>query len=479
MSPPAEGTPVNAPGRIPSPGAMVTLAAAALLSACMSLAPEYQRPAAPVAQTFPGDTSGSGRSAPDVEWRAFFADERAKRLIALALQHNRDLRVAALAIEQARAQLQVRRADTWPTLNAIASGQRQPDTSGNQTSLYTVGLGVTAWELDFFGRVRSLSDVALSQFYASEEGRKAAQISLIAAVASTQLAVQADDELIEATRRTLATREDSLKLTKLKFDNGAASELDLRQAESLLEAANVALAQQQRQRALDENALVLLIGQPLPADLPAALPLAEQRLLAQLPAGLPSELLDRRPDLRQAERQLIAANANIGAARAAFWPRITLTGSVGTASSELSGLFKSGSLAWTFMPQLVLPIFDAGRNQANLQISQVNRDIALAQYERAIQTAFREVADALAGRATLGEQLRAQQAQAQAEEVRSRLADLRYRNGAASYLDVLDAQRSLFAARQAVVQVQLQQAQNLVTLYKVLGGGWTDPAAPR
>lgn len=456
---------------------IAALGAATLLSACMSLAPEYQRPVAPVAPVFPNEPVGSGPAAPDIDWQAFYTDERSRRLIQLALQHNRDLRVAALTIEHARAQLQVRRADALPTLNAIAAGSREPGSNGDQTSVYTIGLGVTAWELDFFGRIRSLSDVALAQFYATEEARKATQIALIAAVVNAQLALQADDELIDATRRTLATREDSLKLTKLKFDNGAASELELRQAESLLEGANVALAQQRRQRALDENALVMLIGQPLPSDLPPARPLAEQGLLGTLPAGLPSELLDRRPDVRQAERQLIGANANIGAARAAFWPRITLTGTVGIASTELSKLFSNGSSAWTFGPQLVLPIFDAGRNQANLQVAQVNRDIAVAQYEKAIQTAFREVADALAGRATLGEQLRAQQAQADAEEVRSRLAELRYRNGAASYLDVLDAQRSLFAARQAVVQVQLQQAQNLVTLYKVLGGGWTDPSA--
>ena len=232
----------------------------------------------------------------------------------------------------------------------IAAGSREPGANGSQSSLYTVGLGVTAWELDFFGRVRSLSDAALSQFYATEEARKAAQISLIAAVANAQLAVQADDELIASTRRTLATREDSLKLTKLKFDNGAASELDLRQAESLLEGANATLAQQRRQRALDENALVLLIGQSLPADLPPAVPLAEQRLLATLPAGLPSDLLDRRPDVRQAEQQLIAANANIGAARAAFLPRITLTGTVGIVSTELSSLFSDGTSAGPSRP---------------------------------------------------------------------------------------------------------------------------------
>jgi multidrug efflux system outer membrane protein len=360
-------------------------------------------------------------------------------------------------------------------VGAAASRQPNPATGDTATS-YSAGFTLSTWELDFFGRLRSLDDVALSQFYATEEARNAAQVSLVAAVAAVHLAIQADDELLAVTRETLATRQDSLRLTQLKFDNGASSEFELRQAESLLEAARVTLAQTRRQRALDENALVLLIGQSVPTDLPSALPLAQQKLLADLPAGLPSELLDRRPDVRQAERQLMAANANIGAARAAFFPRITLTGSVGTASSELSGLFAGGSFATTLASQLLVPIFDAGRNQGNLQAAQAAREIALAQYERAVQSAFREVADALAGRATFGEQLRAQQAQATAESVRLRLADLRYRNGAASFLDLLDAQRSLFTARQAVVQVQLQQAQNLVTLYKVLGGGWTDPA---
>jgi multidrug efflux system outer membrane protein len=230
-----------------------------------------------------------------------------------------------------------------------------------------------------------------------------------------------------------------------------------------------------RQRALDENALVLLIGQPLPADLPPPLSIGEQRLAADLPAGLPSEVLTRRPDVRQAEQQLIAANANIGAARAAFFPRISLTGSVGSASSELDGLFKSGSKAWSVSGNLLQPIFDAGRNSANLDLAKTNREIAVAQYEKSIQNAFREVQDALAGRATLGEQARAQLAQANAEQTRFRLADLRYRNGAASFLDVLDAQRALFTAQQAVVQVQAAVVQNQVNLYKVLGGGWTEP----
>jgi len=456
--------------------APAALAAALLASGCMSLAPRYDRPAAPVAAAFPMDTSpaASQPAASEIGWQAFFRDERLQRLIGIALNHNRDLRIAAANIEQARAQYGVRRADAWPGVGVAAGASRQPSTGPDDgiTSVYTAGLAVTAWELDFFGRIRSLSDAALAQALATEEARKATQMSVVAAVAATDLALRADDELLAVTRETLATREESMKLTKLKFDHGAASEIDFRQAQSLVESARVALAQQTRQRALDENALVLLLGQPAPPDLPRAAAMGNAPLVADLPAGMPSEVLTRRPDVRAAEQQLIAANANIGAARAAFFPRITLTGSVGSASSELSGLFKSGSLAWSFAPQVLLPIFDAGQNQGNLDAARAGREIAVAQYERAIQTAFREVADALAGRATFGDQVRAQRAQMEAESVRHRLADLRYRNGAASYLDVLDAQRALFAAQQALVQAQLQQAQNLVTLYKVLGGGW-------
>jgi len=458
---------------------LAAAAAAVVAAGCTSMAPKYERPAAPVPDRFAGDGAAvSGPVASDLDWQSFFGDERLKRLIGIALANNRDLRIAALNIEQARAQVDVRRADLWPTVGAGASLSRGPSTITNSiTSVYSVGLSVTGYELDFFGRIRSLSDVALAQYLATDEARKTAQISLISQVATTYMSLLADDQLLEVTKQTLATREESFKLTKLKFDNGAASELDFRQAESLLEGARVAFAQQTRQRALDENALVLLLGQQVPADLPAGLPLTDQHVVADLPAGVPSEVLARRPDVRSAEQQLIAANANIGAARAAFFPKITLTGSVGTASSQLSGLFKSGSAAWTFAPQLLMPIFDAGRNSANLASTKAGRDIAVAQYERAIQTAFREVSDALAGRATLGEQLRAQTAQTQAEEVRFKLADLRYRNGASSYLDVLDAQRALFTAQQALVQTQAQQVQNLVTVYKVLGGGWTAPPA--
>jgi outer membrane protein, multidrug efflux system len=315
---------------------------------------------------------------------------------------------------------------------------------------------------------------------ATEEARKTMQIGLVAAVANTYLSLLADDEQLRITRETLRTREESLRLTRLKFDQGVSSELDWRQAQSLLEAARVALAQLTRQRALDENTLALLVGQPMTADMlagwPTGLSLTGQALALELSAGLPSELLARRPDMRQAEQQLRAANANIGAARAAFFPRIALTTSIGTATSDLGRLFHSGTYGWSFAPQITLPLFDAGRNQANLDAARVGQQIAVAQYEKAIQTAFREVADVLAARATLGEQLRAQTAQAEAEESRLRLTELRYRAGAANYFEVLDAQRAAFATRQAVVQLQLQQTQSLVNLYKVLGGGWKDPA---
>lgn len=458
---------------------LLALSAALLMAGC-SMIPTYERPAAPVAASYPayGSTAQAvpldTTPAASVDWQDFFSDARLKRLIGQSLDNNRDLRVAVLNIEKTRAQYQIRRADQFPSVNGVVSGSRAPESS----SVYTVGLAVTAYELDFFGRVSSLKEAALNQYLATQEGRKTAQISLIASVANTYLAILADEELLELTRQTLLTREESMKLSKLRLDNGVASELDYRQAESLTEAARVAYAQQQRQRALDENALALLVGQPVGAELPTAanqfVPLAEAQPMAEVPAGLPSDLLTKRPDIRQAEQLLLSANANIGAARAAFFPRISLTVGAGSASSHLSGLLKNGSWGWTMAPQLLLPIFDAGRNQAGLDSSRAERDIALAQYEKAIQTGFREVADALATRATLADQMLSQQRQASAEAARFKLSDLRYRNGVASYLDLLDAQRSLFAAQQAVVQTRLAQLQSQVTLYKTLGGGWKD-----
>lgn len=480
-------------GPVRACGLMAALCAN-LLAACVTQVP-YERPPAPVAATFPNGVAASGsKTAVQIDWQDYFNDVRLKTLIDAALRNNRDLRLAALNIEQARAQAQIRRADLYPSVGIGLSGTRTPTGPGSASTLYSAGFSVTGWEADFFGRLASLKDSALAQYLASEESRQAAHISLVGAVANAYLNLLADEELLSLTRQTLLTREDSYRLTRLRFDNGASSEIDLRQAESLSEGARATLAQLQRQRALDENALVLLLGQPLPTgfDLPAAgsgssagagagvgalaQPLQPAPVMAELPAGLPSDLLANRPDIRAAEQQLLAAHANIGAARAAFFPRISLTGSLGLASSELSGLLQSGAFAFSAAAQALLPIFDAGRNQAGLEAAQASRDSAIAQYEKAIQVAFREVADALAGRATYGEQLRAQQAQADAEAVRLRLADLRYRNGVASYLDLLDAQRSLFAARQAVLLTRLAQLQNQVVLYKVLGGGWSQPA---
>lgn len=444
--------------------------AVAVLCGC-SFVPTHERPAAPVPARFPGQAAEASAGAALPAWESVVADARLRELIALAQQNNRDLRVAALNMEQVRAQYQIRRAEQLPTLNLAATGNRQPNSSGGINSTYTAGVAMASWELDFFGRVAALKDAALAQYLASEEARRAAQTSLVAAVASGWLSLQADEDLLTLTQRTLATREDALRLTKLRFDNGAASALDLRQAESLAAAARGTLAQLQRTRAQNLNALTLLVGQTPPATL---LPTAgtSSAALQAVPEGLPSDLLTRRADIRQAEQALMAANANIGAARAAFFPRISLTASVGTVSNELSSLFKDGSWGFSLAPQALLPIFDGGRNQANLDAARVGRDIAVAQYEKAIQTAFREVADALAGRATLGEQQAALQSQADAEAERLRLTELRYRGGVASSLEFLDAQRSLFATQQALTQVRLAQQQNQVALYKALGGGY-------
>lgn len=466
--------------------ALLPLAIATWLAGC-SFIPQYERPAAPVPEAFAlagSEAPAAAKAAADIDWKDYFTDPRLQRLIGIALGNNRDLRVAMLNVEQARAQFQIQRANQWPVVNAIASSTRQPKTSGDgYSNLYQAGLGISAWEMDFFGRIAALKEQALAQYLATAEARKSAQISLVAAVASGWLTLMADEELLDISRRTLDTREESVRLTRLRLEHGVSSELDSYQAESLAQAARATYAQQQRQRLLDENALALLLGQPLPDEIRASLPSARLTAAAPmqaLPAGLPSDLLERRPDIRQAEQLLIGANANIGAARAAFFPRISLTAQAGTVSNELSGLFKSGSWAFSLAPQLALPIFDAGRNQAGLESARAGREIAVAQYEKSIQTAFREVSDALAGQATLQQQADAQRAQVQADSKRLQLSDLRYRNGVASYLDLLDAQRSLFATEQALVLTQLQQLQNQVSLYKVLGGGWTDTsAAPR
>jgi multidrug efflux system outer membrane protein len=455
--------------------ALTTLVAS--LVACGAMAPDYQRPAAPVPAEFSADSKAvSGPKAADLPWQTFFADASLQKLIRIALDNNRDLRVALLNVEQTRALVDGRKADRWPTVNAGLGLTRGAVANGAVTTSISAGLLVTSYEVDLFDRLRSQTDAAFAQYLASSEASKAAQISLIGAVANSYFALQADSALLDLAQQTLATREDSARLIQLRFDKGASSQLDLSQAQSLLESARVSVAQSTRQRMLDVNALNLLLGQTAPAELISAS--AQTSVpLQELPVGLSSDVLLRRPDVVQAEQLLLAANANIGAARAAFFPKILLTANAGSVSSELENLFRDGTFGWSIAPQLLLPIFDAGRNQANLAVAKVSRDVAVAQYEKAIQSAFREVADALAGRATLGEQLKAQQAQTAAETQRSRLTELRYKNGASSYLEVLDAQRSLFASQQSVLQLQAQSQQNLATLYRVLGGGWTAETA--
>ena len=448
-------------------GSGVTAMVATLLAGCAFI-PTYQRPEAPVAAAFPQPGASTGTAATELPWTDFLPDARLRVLVDTALHNNRDLRVAVLNVEQTRALLGVQRADQWPSVGAGFNASRAPGVGGKEVSTYSLGLSVSAFELDLFGRVKSLSEAALARYLASDEGRRAAQVALIATVASADLALRADDELLAVTARTLASREEGLKLVRVKFDGGVAAEPELRATESLVAAARASLIALQRQRQQDLNALVLLLGQPLPATLPVV-PALAATAFADLPVGLTSEVLLQRPDVRQAEQLLIASNANIGAARAAFFPRITLTGSAGVASSQLSGLFDN--TAYTFTGQLLAPLFDAGRNEANLDATRIAREIAVAQYEKTVQTAFREVADALAGRATLVDQLAAQQAQADAEARRLELAELLYLGGVASQFDRLDAERSTLAARQAVVQLQLARLQNAVQLYRVLGGG--------
>ncbi|MBI5270874.1 MAG: efflux transporter outer membrane subunit [Burkholderiales bacterium] len=444
-------------------------AAVAGLGGCAAPTPPLTLPAAPVAPAFPNAATSpqSGlKAASATGWQEYFPDPSLREVIGQALANNRDLRVAVLNIEAARAVLGQRRADLWPTLNAGASAVRGTGSNGNVAGTYTAGLTVSAWELDLFGRVRAGSDAAAAQLAASEEGRRAAQVALVASVAQAWLALCADDELLEIARNTVKSREQSLQLTQLRYQHGTASELDLRQAQSLAASARAALAQFTRQRELDLNALTLLVGQPLAVT---PLPRIQSLVFAEVPTGLPSEVLLQRPDVRQAEQLLVAANANIGAARAAYWPRISLTGSLGTASTQLGDLFKDG--AWSFAAQLLMPIFDAGRTESLVRGATAQRDIALAQYERAIQAAFRDVADALAGRATLVDQLRALEVQRQAEAARLQLVQVRVDNGVGTTLELLDAERSLFAAAQAEVQTRLAEQQSRIAMYRALGGG--------
>ncbi|KND56682.1 RND efflux system, outer membrane lipoprotein CmeC [Candidatus Paraburkholderia kirkii] len=474
----------------------------AVFAAGCTFQPKYERPAAPVAQTFPeggvystqpdaSSTAGNGRSAnnqsaPDIGWRDFFADARLKEIVALALKNNRDLRVSVLNVQVAQAQYRITRAGLFPTLDAVASQSKQRTPKDlsffNQTisNTYSVGLNAS-WEIDFFGRVQSLKDQALAQYLSTAESRKAAEIALVSSVADQYLTMLAYDDQLVVTQNTLKTAQESYRITKLQYDNGTGSELDLRQSEGVVQQAEANLQSQARLRAQAENALVQLVGEPLPADLPPDMPLDTQNLLSDIPAGLPSDLLTRRPDIAAAEQSLLAANANIGAARAAFFPKVSLTGSFGTLSPTLGGLFKPGSAAWSFAPTIDLPIFEGGQNVANLDLANIEKRVEIANYEKAIQTAFREVADGLAARGTYDEQIKSLERFVKSQSRRLELSDLRYRNGVDSYLAVLTAQTDLYSAQQLLITAWLNRLTNLVDLYQFLGGGWIEHSgdAPR
>ncbi len=455
------------------------------LGGCATMAPEYSRPGAPVPGEWPIGPAykseageSTGMAAADISWQAFFENENMRKLITMALENNRDLRVAALNIEKSQAQYQIRRADLFPAINAnyIELDQRVPaaiSSSGEGSSVhqYTVGLGFSAYELDLFGRVQSLRDQALEQYLATEQARQSVQISLVAEVAGDYLTLAADRERLSLARDTLDSRKASYDLIKSRFDAGVATALALQQAQTTVDSARVDIARYITQIARDENALALVVGASIPEELMPADMQAALSYVKDLPAGIPSDVLFRRPDILQAENLLKASNANIGAARAAFFPRITLNTFVGSASDQLFSLFKPGYDTWTFAPRIEVPIFNAGANQANLKVAEVNRDIAVAQYEKAIQTAFREVADALAQQGTIDDQLAAQQSLTDATAESFFLSQARYDKGIDNYLTVLDSQRSLYSAQQTLITTRLSRMTNLVTLYKVLGGG--------
>lgn len=458
-----------------------TALAAALLTALTgcSLIPNYQQPAAPVAEQW--NTLSAQQSLTTLpNWREFFQDPALQSLIETALDNNRDLRIAALNVDAFRAQYRIQRSARFPSIDASggASRQRIPGTmnpNGDSTinSQYSASLGTTAWEIDLFGRLNSLREQALASYFASEQAQRSTQLSLIASVATAWLTLQADQESLQLVRETLITYEDSLRLVQSSYDAGVASSLELQQARTAANAARVSLAQFERQSVQSRNALNLLLGGTPPTNL--ATPVALRHFkFAELPVGLPADLLQRRPDILQAEFDLKAANANIGAARAAFFPSISLTATAGSLSPDLSGLFDSGSGSWLFKPSINIPIFNAGRLRANLDYSEIQKDINVARYEKSIQTAFQEVADGLIERTTYKQQLIAHDELVKSSTEYLNLADRRYREGIDNQLTLLDAQRQLFNAQQQRISTQFAQLASEIRLYKALGGGYTE-----
>ncbi|GAB2471031.1 multidrug efflux transporter outer membrane subunit OprJ [Comamonas humi] len=461
---------------------VAALAAVLALAGCASLAPVYERPQAPVPAEWSTPQAGAAAgasAAATLQWQAFVTDEVVRGRITQALAHNRDLRQALLDVEAARAQYGVQKADRLPGVDLQAAGSRQRlpgDLSGTGRpvvqSSYQAGLGLASFELDLFGRVRSLSEAALQEYLATEEAARSVRISLVAEVIQASLAHDGARQRVELTQRTLASREAALQLVQQRRQRGVDTALDEHEAEGLAEQARAELERARRDHLQAGNALALLLGQR-PAELER--PLDAAPLVQELAAGAPAELLEHRPDIRAAERQLQARNANIGAARAAFFPRITLTGAFGSSSAQLSELFGGGQRSWSFLPQLQLPLFDGGRNQAMLDLAELRKDMAVAAYEKSIQLAFRDVADALAATDTLRREEASRRKLAATSAQSLRLATARYRGGVDSHLRYLDAERSHFANQMAVIEVATQRQMALATLFKALGGGWASP----
>ncbi len=458
----------------------VVCASSLLALAACTMAPHYERPVAPVVI----DEAGQSEIyAADIGWRDFYRDQQLQTLIEQALENNRDLRVAALTVEQVRAQYRIQRAQLLPALNVSGSGTRQrvPEVLSETGESYiaeqfSAGVGISAYELDLFGRVQSLRNAALERYLATDQARKSTQLSLVAEVADAYFTWVANTELLSLTDSTLKARQDSYDMVKRRYDSGLASELDLSQAATALHTARVDAALYQRQLAISFTALEVLVGKSLNADELQAVWNGES-MLADLPATVTSDVLLQRPDILQAEYNLRAANANIGAARAAFFPRISLTGSYGNASADLDNLFDSGTRAWSFSPQVTLPIFTWGANAASLDVANLQKDMNIAVYEKTIQTAFKEVRDSLLSQSTLDAQLKAQQDLVTAAARSFELAQLRYERGVDSYLEVLDSQRNLNIAQQTLINMRLAKSRNQLTLYKALGGGLLEDSA--
>lgn len=461
---------------------IIPFSLALLLSAC-ALNPPLERPAPPLPASYADDPDQAGNAA-DLGWRQMFGDPRLQALIASALDNNRDLRIALLNVDAVRAQYGIERSALLPQLDARLSGGRErtaasgPAPAGLQGT-HAAGLAISAFEIDLFGRVRALSDAALARYLASAEAARAARISLIAAVADAYLEERLAIEQLRLTETTLADWRQSLELARLLKDAKQNSGLDVAQAEGQVALAEADLEGRERDLKQARNALTLLLGTAVPADLPEGMRLDRQPVMTSLPAGLPSDLLLRRPDILQAEQALRAAHADVGAARAAFFPRLALTATLGYASPELGSLFQGGQLAWGFMPQLTQPLFDNGRLESGLELARARRSAAVAEYEKSIQTAFREVADGLAATATLSRQIEAQQRAVSSAERRRELSSLRYRAGQDSRLELLDAQRQAYAARQNLLSLQRLAFKSALSLYKALGGGLQErtPAA--